>query len=130
MCSLGMSHGPIEQDYLGIAKIKGIVDRCRLGHPFAQWCIAYAATSQWNHVPPPLLSLLRDTFRGWTQSRVNEKANKVWRDAGRDNANRFASSCTLWEKLTNQGVLAEFGREEIVVERVKKDASQNTRRDG
>ena len=115
MCSLGMSHGPIEQDYLGIAKIKGIVDRCRLGNPFSQWCIAYAATSQWNHVPPPLLSLLSDTFRGWTQSRVNEKANKVWRDAGRDNANRFASSCTLWEKLTNLGALAEFGREEIVV---------------
>ena len=81
MCSLGMSHEPIEQDYMGIAKIKRIVDRCRLGHPFEQWCIAYAATSQWNHVPPPLLSLLRDTFRGWTHSRINEKANKDLRDA-------------------------------------------------
>ena len=57
MCSLGMSHEPIEQNYMGIAKIKRIVDRCRLGHPFEQWCIAYAATSQWKHAPPPLLSL-------------------------------------------------------------------------
>jgi hypothetical protein len=105
------------QEYAGIAKIKAIVERSRLSHPFEQWCIAYAATSQWKDVAPPLLSLLKDTFQGWTQTRVNEKANKVWRDVGnRDNASGVASSVTLWDKLTTLNVLAEFGRNEIEVQ--------------
>ena len=46
-----------------------------------------------------------DTFSGWIQTRVNEKANKVWRDLGnRGNASGVASDMALWEKLTDADV--------------------------
>ena len=99
---------------MGILKIKTIVSNCRLGNAFMQWCIAYAAQSNFAAVPDQLRRLLRDTFSGWTQSRINEKANKVWRDLGnRANASGIASMTALWEKLTDAGVLDEFERTEI-----------------
>ena len=99
---------------MGCQKIKDMVTRCRLGHPFEQWCIAYAAQASWRDVPTALHGLLTDTFSGWTQSRINEKANKVWRDAcNRDNASGVVGSVGLWEKLSTQNVLGEFGRSEI-----------------
>ena len=53
------------------------------------WCIAFAATSQWNVVNDHLLVFLRRTFEGWHQTRINEKANKVLRDMSyRENASK------------------------------------------
>ena len=102
---------------MGILKIKKMVSNCRLGNAFMQWCIAYAAQARFQAVPDELLRLIRDTFSGWTQSRVNEKANKVWRDLGnRANASGVASSAALWEKLTDADVLGEFERTEISVD--------------
>lgn len=96
-------------------KIKNMVNNCRLGNAFMQWCIALAAQSQFKAVPGELRRLIRDTFSGWIQSRVNEKANKVWRDLGdRANASGMPSKAALWEKLTDENVLmGEFEREEI-----------------
>ena len=66
-----------------------MVKRCRLGQPYALWCIAFAAQSQWKEVSSHLKSLLERTFKGWVQTRINEKANKVLRDAqNRDNASK------------------------------------------
>ena len=95
-------------------KIKGIVTNCRLGHAFEQWCIAYAAQASFKSVPNDLHDLSRDTFSGWTQTRVNEKANKVWRDIGnRSNASGIVAMMALWEKLTDADVAGEFVRNEI-----------------
>ena len=102
------------EDYVGHQKIKEIVDRCRLGHAFEQWCIAYAAQTSFQSVPDGLHRLIRDTFSGWTQSRVNEKANKVWRDRGRtENASGIIGHMELWESLTVGHVFDEFHRTEI-----------------
>ena len=99
---------------MGILKIKNMVSNCRLRNPLMQWCIAYAVQASFAAVPDELRRLIRDTFSGWTQSRVNEKANKVWRDLGnRANASGIASKPALWEKLTDANVLGEFEREEI-----------------
>lgn len=95
-------------------KIKSIVVNCRLGQAFEQWCIAYAAQARFQTVPEDLRCLIRDTFSGWTQSRVNEKANKVWRDLGnRANASGIVANMALWEKLTEADVAGEFERQEI-----------------
>jgi len=102
------------EDYVGHQKIKEIVDGCRLGHAFEQWCIAYAAQTSFQSVPDGLHRLIRDTFSGWTQSRVNEKANKVWRDRGRtENASGICGQMALWESLTAGHVFDEFQRTEI-----------------
>ena len=91
-----------------------MVSKCRLRRAFEQWCIAFAAQASWRDVSKELLGLLTDAFSGWIQSRINEKANKVWRDAcRRDNASGIVRMMRLWEKLTDQGVLGEFGREEV-----------------
>lgn len=101
---------------MGQQKIADIVRRCRLSHPFEQWCICFAAQARWNGVHPELLRLLQDTFSGWTQSRLNEKANKVWRDAcNRHSVNRKPGLTYLWDQLTQQRVLQEFEREEVQV---------------
>ena len=105
------------RDYMGCQKVKDIVHRCRLHRPFEQWCIAYAAQASWRDVPRQMCHLLRDTFRGWIQSRVNEKANKVWRDAAnRDSASKFLALEGLWERLTSKDVLGEFERCELTPE--------------
>lgn len=67
-----------------------MANRCRLNQPFMLWCIALAATSQWSEVAATSLkAVLARTFSGWTQSRINEKANKVLRDSQtRDNASK------------------------------------------
>ena len=100
--------------YMGMQKIKDIVLRCRLGHPFEQWCIAFAAQASWKSVPEELSRLLHDTFSGWTHTRVNEKANKVWREVGlRESISGVVGTATLWEKLTANNVLGEFSHQEI-----------------
>jgi len=105
------------QDYMGILKIKNMVTNCRLGNAFMQWCIAYAAQTGFQAVPDELRRVIRDTFSGWIQSRINEKANKVWRDLGnRANASGIVSNMALWEKLTDEDVLGEFDRAEISVD--------------
>ena len=72
-------------------KISKIRKRCRLNHAFEMWCIAFAAISQWLMVNEHLDRLLRRTFSGWHQTRINEKGNKVLRDAARtDNASKVA----------------------------------------
>lgn len=77
------------EEYAGLAKVSAMVNRCRLLQPFHLWCIAFAATSQWEHVSNHLDKLLRNTFSGWVQTRINEKGNKVLRDAQmRDNASK------------------------------------------
>ena len=102
------------QDYMGMQKIRDIARRCRLAQPFEQWCIAYAATASWKEVHPSLRELLAHTFSGWIQSRINEKANKVWRDSvHRTNQSQKATLTTLWEKLSSSGVIEEFERDEI-----------------
>jgi hypothetical protein len=84
-----------------------------------QWCIAYAASARFQAVPDELRRLIRDTFSGWVQTRVNEKANKVWRDLGnRANASGIAGFPALWEKLTDADVLGEFERVEISADEV------------
>ena len=95
-------------------KIADIVSRCRLRHAFEQICIAFAATSQFKEVPAQLESLLTDTFSGWSQTRVNEKANKVWRDTeSRGGSSGEVATMRLWEKLTADNVVGEFEREEV-----------------
>ena len=83
---------PRSQEHTGQAIIAKIVQRCRLGQPLLLWCIAYAATSQWIAVDPRLRLWLRRVFSGWLQTRVNEKANKVWRDTQRDNASKVSGA--------------------------------------
>ena len=102
------------QDYVGMQKIQDIVSRCRLGHAFEQVCIAFAATSQFKDVVEQLESLLKDTFSGWVQTRVNEKANKVWRDTQlKESWTGLVATVRLWEKLSTADVLGEFGRREV-----------------
>ena len=74
-----------------MAKISGMVKRCRLMNPFHLWCIAFAATSQWADVRQELLFLLERALSCWVQSRINEKGNKAIRDAHRDNASKVNS---------------------------------------
>ena len=69
--------------------VGAIRQRCRLNQPFELWCIALAATSQRKEVNKHLKDLFLATFKGWWQTRVNEKANKVLRDPARcDNASK------------------------------------------
>ena len=59
------------------------------------WSIAYAASTGWTFAPEPLLKMLQGLFRGWGQSRVNEKANKVLRDAEtRENASKARAAAS------------------------------------
>ena len=74
-----------------MVKVSDMVNRCRLTNPFHLWCIAFAATSQWTEVRQELRLLLERTFACWVQSRINEKGNKVIRDAHRDNASKVKS---------------------------------------
>ena len=79
------------KEHCGNKKIFDIRKRCRLNHAFEMWCIAFAAISQWLTVSALLDRLLRRTFKGWHQTRINEKGNKVLRDAARtDNASKVA----------------------------------------
>ena len=56
-----------------------------MNQPFFLWCAGLAATSQFKEVTLPLRKLLEDTFSGWVQSRVVEKANKVLRECEKTN---------------------------------------------
>ena len=47
------------------------------------------------------------------QSRINEKANKVWRDTARHTANGKVSFQQLWADLTTKEIFGEFERTEI-----------------
>ena len=77
------------QEHTCDAIIAKIVKRCRLGQPLLLWCIAFAATSQWKAVDPRLRELPQHLFQGWTQTRINEKANKACRDTNtRENASK------------------------------------------
>ena len=79
------------EDHCGNKKIFDIRKRCRLNHAFEMWCIAFAAISQWQAVNEHLDRLLRLTFKGWHQTRINEKGHKVLRDAARTiNASKVA----------------------------------------
>ena len=102
------------EDYVGHQKISDIVERCRLGHAFEQWCIPYAAKTNFQSVPEGLRRLISDNFSGCTQGRVNEKLNKVWRDRGRtENAPGICGQMALWESLIAEHVFDEFLRTEI-----------------
>ena len=72
---------PVQQERVHSPRVKTAVSRCRLQQPFYQWCLGLAASSQFGEVIAPLASMLRDTFAGWVQSRVCEKANKVLRES-------------------------------------------------
>ena len=79
----------ILEGHTGSRMLVAIVKRCRLNHAFELWCIAFAAASQWKEVNTHLKGLLERTCKGWLLTRINEKANKVLRDAGtRDNASK------------------------------------------
>ena len=106
-----------------MAKISGMVKRCRLMNPFHLWCIAFAATSQWTDVRQELLLLLERTFSGWVQSRINEKGNKAIRDAHRDNASKVNS-------ILGSGVDAELSDGVIEWGSVGADGGADGRRRG
>ena len=106
-----------------MAKISGMVKRCRLMNPFHLWCIAFAATSQWTDVRQELLLLLERTFSGWVQSRINEKGNKAIRDAHRDNASKVNS-------ILGSGVDAELSDGVIEWVSVGADGGADGRRRG
>ena len=82
------------QTFKGSILIGGIVARCRLQQPYHLWAIALAAPSQFAlPMHPKLLELVQLSFRSWGQTRINEKANKVLRDAERrDNASKVLPS--------------------------------------
>ncbi len=64
-----------------------MVERSRLNLPFMLFMIAYAASTGFTTVPQGMRDMLVAWRRGWLQSRVNEKGNKVLRDhEQRDNA--------------------------------------------
>ena len=66
------------------------VERCRFNQPFFQWCIGFAAAEQWCALSAPFETLLRHTFSSWLQTRINEKANKVFREAENVDSRRKA----------------------------------------
>lgn len=103
------------QEHLGSRKMRDLTARCRLGQGFSLWCIALASQADWKCVLPPLQRLLTQTFSGWIQTRVNEKANKVWREAcKRDTLSGMLGNLYLWERLSSAELLQrEFDREEI-----------------
>lgn len=74
------SHPGSRQALGGGAGVRELVGRSRLNGALMLWCIAYAASTNWAWAPSPMLQLLHHVFRGWGQSRINEKGNKVLRD--------------------------------------------------
>ena len=52
---------------------------------FMKWCLLFAASTDFTRMPDQLREMLSDAFSGWLQSRVNEKGNKVMRDAEKRN---------------------------------------------
>jgi len=91
-----------------------MVERSRLNLPFMLFMIAYAASSQFTTVPQGMRDMLDAWRRGWLQSRVNEKGNKVLRDSeNRDNASKVQRMLMLWDKLQASQLLEEFGRHEV-----------------
>ena len=88
------------EEHVGQSKIAHMVKRCRLQQAYHQWCIAFAATSQWTHVTPAFKVLLERTFSGWTQTRVNEKANKVLRDSQNRESSSKVNHIMYFQTLT------------------------------
>lgn len=70
----------IESEDHAHGKVSEMTRRSRMNHPFMMWCIAYAQSTNWTTVPDGLLTLAKRAFRGWLQSRIVEKANKVVRE--------------------------------------------------
>ena len=65
------------------AKLNGIVARSRMNHSVMKYAIAYAMSTDFAAMTPPplrLVEMVRHLFRGWAQSRINEKGNKVLRE--------------------------------------------------
>lgn len=62
------------------ALLKEMVDNCALGHPFQQWMIAFAKTTDFKKPTPQMLEMIQAFSHSWLQSRINEQGNKHLRD--------------------------------------------------
>ena len=62
-------------------KVQRMVRRSKLGHPVMLHAIAYALSTDFAEVPKALLDMADAIFASQLQSRINEKGNKVLREA-------------------------------------------------
>ena len=64
-------------------KVQRMVRRSKLGQPVMLHAIAYALSTDFAEVPKGLRGLADAIFASQLQSRINEKGNKVLREAGK-----------------------------------------------
>ena len=62
-------------------KVHRMVRRSKLGHPVMLHAIAHALSTDFAEVPKALLDMADAIFASQLQSRINEKGNKVLREA-------------------------------------------------
>ena len=62
-------------------KVQRMVRRSKLGQPVMLHAIAHALSTDFAEVPKALMDLADAIFASQLQSRVNEKGNKVLREA-------------------------------------------------
>ena len=68
------------------------------------WCIAFAQSVDFVAATDPLMELVTSTFEGFLQSYINEKANKVMRDAEcRANASKVVYYSAQSKPFTSDG---------------------------
>ena len=61
-------------------KIRLYAFRSALNRPFNQWMMAYAASAKFEYVPAQMMEMIQAFAGSWTQSRINELANKILRE--------------------------------------------------
>ena len=63
--------------------------RSELARPFQLWAIGVlSACSYPPHGVPKFTEMMRRKFSAWNNSRVNEEANKLWKDGQRDSTSK------------------------------------------
>lgn len=97
-----------------LPETKKLAERAPFNQTLLQWCIVFGRLGEWKVVTPQLKHLAQALFAGFAQSKVNEDANKMYRDAEvRGNASKVIKMMRLWEIPTMQKLLSQYKRPEI-----------------
>ena len=94
---------------------KALHKRSPFNTPLGKWHVAFGLSVNFSHPVQQLKDLVRYPRRGLTQSYINEKANRIIKEAARQGGrNKIIKNMAIWRAPIRERLFDEFHRTEIV----------------